>query len=53
MNPILTTTNSDVLAMTAYAGRLFTDLAPYVILAIGLPLAFWVIRKVIALVRVR
>jgi hypothetical protein len=37
----------------AYAGQLFTDLQLVVILAIGLPLGFWVIRKVISLVRAR
>jgi len=37
----------------AYAGGLFTDLQLVVILAIGLPLGFWVVRKVISLVRAR
>lgn len=37
----------------AYAGQLFTDTSLLIILAIGLPLAFWVIKKVISLVRVR
>ena len=37
----------------AYAGTLFTDTKLLIILAIGLPLAFWVIRKVIGLVRAR
>ncbi len=37
----------------AYAGALFTDLSLVIYLAIGLPLGFWVIRKVISLVRVR
>lgn len=39
--------------MLAYAGALFTDLTPLVILAVGLPMGFWVIRKVIALVKTR
>lgn len=39
--------------MLAYAGEMFTDLSLLVVLAIGLPLAFWVIRKTISLVRVR
>lgn len=34
----------------AYAGQLFTDLSLVIILIIGLPLAFWVIKKVISLV---
>jgi len=37
----------------AYVGNLFTDVSLLIILAIGLPLGFWVIRKVISLVRVR
>lgn len=37
----------------AYAGELFTDISPVVILIIGLPLAFWVIRKTISLFRQR
>jgi len=39
--------------MLAYAGTLFTDLSLIVVLAVGLPLGFWVIRKVISLVRAR
>jgi len=39
--------------LLAYAGQLFTDLNVLVILAIGLPLAFYVIRRVISLVRAR
>jgi len=45
-----TTFSADLLA---YAGQLFTDLAPLVVLVIGLPLAFWAVRKVISLVRAR
>lgn len=37
----------------AYAGDLFTDLSVPIILTIGLPLGFWVIKKIITLVRVR
>jgi hypothetical protein len=39
--------------LLAYVGQLFTDLNLLVILAIGLPLGFWVIRKAISLVRAR
>jgi hypothetical protein len=39
--------------LTGYAGNLFTDLWVVIALAIGLPLAFYVIRKVIGLVRAR
>jgi hypothetical protein len=39
--------------LLAYSGDLFTDLSLLIVLAIGLPLAFWVIRKTISLVRAR
>lgn len=35
---------------TAYIGDLFADLGPFVWLAIGIPLGFYVIKKVITLV---
>lgn len=37
----------------AYAGQFFTDLNLIIILAVGLPMGFWVIRKIISLVRAR
>ncbi|MFA5031254.1 MAG: hypothetical protein WC495_06755 [Patescibacteria group bacterium] len=37
--------------LTGYAGALFTDLWVVVALVIGIPLAFYVIRKVIGMVR--
>lgn len=40
-------------SLLAYAGELFTDLVPLIALVIGLPLAFWVVRKTISLVRAR
>ncbi|GAH91651.1 unnamed protein product [marine sediment metagenome] len=39
--------------LLAYAGELFTDLSLLIVLAVGLPMAFWVIRKTISLVRAR
>jgi len=39
--------------LLAYVGGLFSDLAVVIVLVIGLPLAFWVIRRVIGLVRAR
>ena len=42
-----TSTPADLLAST---GTLFTDLWMVIALAVGIPLAFYVIRKVIALV---
>jgi hypothetical protein len=44
---------SFITAALGYVGTLFTDLNLLVVLVIGLPLAFWVIRKVISLVRAR
>lgn len=35
----------------AYAGDLFTDLELVIILAVGLPVGFWTIKKIIALLR--
>jgi hypothetical protein len=47
----LFTLPTDALASTtAYIGDLFTSLSVFVWLAIGLPLGFYVIRKVISLV---
>jgi len=37
----------------AYAGQLFTDLSLVIVLAIGLPMGFWIIRKIISLVKAR
>ena len=37
--------------LTAYVGYLFTDLWVVIALVIGIPLAFYVIRKIISLVR--
>ena len=48
--PIDATFISDMLA---YSGQLFTDLNVLILLAIGLPVGFWVIRKAIGLVRAR
>jgi len=53
MLTIIAITADNITAMLAYAGTLFTDLSLLIILAIGLPLGFWVIRKVISLVRAR
>lgn len=35
---------------TAYIGDLITDAGPFVYLALGLPLAFWTVKKLIGLV---
>lgn len=39
-----------ITSTTAYIGNLFTDLGVFIWLAIGLPLGFYVIRKVISMV---
>lgn len=53
MDPILTVSAGNVTSMLDYSGKLFTDLAVVIILVIGLPLAFWVIKRIIGLVRAR
>lgn len=54
MDPILTiTTASSTTPILAYVGGLFTDFLPLLVLAIGLPLGFWVIKRVVGLVRAR
>jgi len=53
MGSILEFTTPSVDGILAYTGTLFTDLAGLIVLIIGLPLAFWVVRKVISVVRSR
>jgi hypothetical protein len=53
MDPIITLATGTLASITAYAGQLFTDLELLIALAIGLPVAFWVISKAIGLVRAR
>lgn len=53
MGAIITLPELFVENALAYVGQLFTDLNLIIILVIGLPLAFWVIRKTISLVRAR
>jgi hypothetical protein len=50
MDPIITIASTSLASIVAYAGQLFTDLETLVILAIGLPVGFWVINKAIGLV---
>ena len=47
----ITLPNTAVADLTGYTGGLFTDLWLVIALVIGIPLAFYVIRKVISLVR--
>lgn len=53
MDPIISVSQSDITGIMAYVGDLWTDLNLLIVLVIGLPIAFWVIRKVISLVRAR
>lgn len=53
MDPILTIDSDFVTSTLAYAGQLVTDTKVLIILAIGLPLGFWVIRRLIGLIRAR
>lgn len=39
--------------MTAYVGQFATDLWPILALAIGVPLAFYVLRRVVGLAKVK
>jgi hypothetical protein len=41
----------DVTSTLAYIGQVGADVSPYLALIIGLPLAFWFIGKMVALVR--
>lgn len=51
--PVLTLPEGFLTAAIGYVSTLFTDLYTIIALAIGLPLGFWVIRKVVGLVRAR
>jgi len=42
-----------VASTTAYIGDLFTDISAFIWLAIGIPLGFYVIKRVVSLVRAR
>jgi len=52
MLSIITLPVDFVATTTAYVGALWTDVSPLIYLAVGLPLGFWVIRKVIGLARI-
>lgn len=51
MTPIITLPEGFVGDMLAYVGQLFTDLNLLIILVLGIPVGFWIITKVIGLVR--
>jgi hypothetical protein len=51
--PIITLPTNMATSMLAYAGQLFTDLSTLLLVLIGLPLGFWVVRKVLSLVKAK
>jgi hypothetical protein len=50
---ILSVASGSTATIFEYVGGIFTDVSPFILLAIGLPIGFWVIRKAISLVRAR
>jgi hypothetical protein len=50
-SPILTLPDAAVADLTAFVGHFFSDLWVLIALVIGIPLAFYVIRKIISLVK--
>ena len=50
MLALFTLPTDAVSSTTAYIGDLFGSLSPFIWLAIGIPLGFYVIKKVISLV---
>lgn len=53
LTAIITIPSASTTELTAYVGTLAGDLWPLIALAIGVPLAFYVIGKVISMVRGR
>ena len=53
MDSILTVVSGGASDILAFTGDLFTDLWVVIALVIGIPLAFYIIRKVIGMVRAR
>lgn len=51
LTTIITTDTSAVNSMLGYAGQLFTDMGVWIWVAIGIPVGFYIIRRVIGLVR--
>jgi hypothetical protein len=53
MLSLFTLPDGALTSTTGYIGDLMTDISPFIWLAIGIPLGFYVIRKVISLVAAR
>jgi len=51
--PIITIPATGTAELLAYVGQIFADVWPLVALAIGVPLAFYVVSRAIGLVRSR
>lgn len=51
--PFSVITEGNITTMVGYIGGLVTDFMPLIGLVIGLPLGFWVINKVVSMVRAR
>lgn len=49
--PTLIFTSTDTTSLLTFVGEVFSDFKLLVILIIGLPLGFWLIRKVISLIK--
>lgn len=50
MSAIVTLDESYVTSTLAYVGQLFTDFKLYIVLVMGLPIGFWIIKKAIGVV---
>jgi hypothetical protein len=46
-------TSGNITTMLGYAGQLFTDFSALILVAIGLPVGFWIIKKAISLVKAK
>jgi len=51
LTTIITTATGDVSTMLGYAGQIFSDLGVWIWVAIGIPVGFYIVRRVIGLVR--
>jgi len=51
MTPIITLPANFIASTTEYVGQLFSDLTPVIVLLVGLAIAFYVVSKVIGLMR--
>ena len=52
-SPILTVPTDFVSAALTYTSQMFTDLTPLILIVVAVPLAFWILRKIVSMVRAR